>query len=142
MRLDSVLVSPASNRMWRTKLCSRGGCGKIALQGEDLCEACAKLPQSEINQRVRHEWDAWYGRWPWTGEHGLRSLVIRHNPICQICDRNPSTIADHIIPHKGNWDLFTDFKNLQGLCKECHDRKTASEDGGFGHYKDFDAVKN
>jgi 5-methylcytosine-specific restriction protein A len=31
--------------------------------------------------------------------------------------------------------LFWNETNWQPLCKECHDRKTATEDGGFGHYK-------
>jgi len=50
-----------------------------------------------------------------------------------ICNRNPSTIADHIKDHKGNWDLFRDDKNLRGICKPCHDERTARESGGFGN---------
>ena len=38
-----------------------------------------------------------------------------------------ATVADHIIPHKGNLELFWDEGNLQALCKSCHDRKTAKE---------------
>jgi 5-methylcytosine-specific restriction protein A len=41
--------------------------------------------------------------------------------------------VDHIIPHKGNKGLFWTRFNHQALCKSCHDRKTATEDGGFGH---------
>ena len=40
--------------------------------------------------------------------------------------------VDHIIPHKGDQDLFWDADNLQTLCRSCHSTKTASEDGGFG----------
>jgi 5-methylcytosine-specific restriction endonuclease McrA len=50
-----------------------------------------------------------------------------------ICNRTPSTIADHIKPHRCNFTLFFDDKNLQGVCKTCHDIKTATEDGGFGN---------
>jgi hypothetical protein len=50
-----------------------------------------------------------------------------------MCQHVASTIADHIIPHKGNWVLFCDLDNLQGLCDACHSRKTAQEDGGFGN---------
>jgi 5-methylcytosine-specific restriction protein A len=45
----------------------------------------------------------------------------------------PAEVVDHIIPHKGNMDLFWDPMNWQGLTKSDHDRKTAMEDGGFGH---------
>lgn len=55
----------------------------------------------------------------------LRLWVIQtKNPICNICHRNPSTVADHINDHKGNPQLFYSIHNLQGLCKSCHDKKT------------------
>jgi 5-methylcytosine-specific restriction protein A len=40
--------------------------------------------------------------------------------------------TDHIIPHKGDQALFWDTNNHQSLCKDCHDYKTATEDGAFG----------
>lgn len=43
-----------------------------------------------------------------------------------------ATIVDHKVPHKGDKALFWDSTNWQSLCKPCHDRKTAREDGGFG----------
>lgn len=43
-----------------------------------------------------------------------------------------STVVDHIKPHKGDQQLFWSKANHQALCKECHDTKTATEDGGFG----------
>jgi 5-methylcytosine-specific restriction protein A len=44
-------------------------------------------------------------------------------------------VVDHIIPHKGDKDLFWDSNNWQPLCKTCHDEKTAREDGAFGNPK-------
>jgi 5-methylcytosine-specific restriction enzyme A len=41
-------------------------------------------------------------------------------------------VVDHIIPHRGDMTLFWGPTNWQGLTKADHDRKTASEDGGFG----------
>ena len=82
--------------------------------------------------RIKHEWDKWYHRAYW--KKTLRPTVLARDPICVICDRNPSTIGDHIIPHKGNWTLFSDLNNLQGICEPCHAKKTAAEDGGFGNY--------
>jgi len=54
--------------------------------------------------------------------------------VCSICERNASTVADHKIPHKGSWFLFRDISNLWGICVDCHAKKTAAEDGGFGNY--------
>ena len=61
---------------------------------------------------------------------------LRANPLCVMClDRNlvtSATVTDHVKPHKGDMELFWDPDNWQALCKRCHDRKTATEDGGFG----------
>lgn len=59
----------------------------------------------------------------------LRYLVLARDPICKDpqkteCHR-PSTVADHIKDHRGDPKLFYDLANLQGLCKECHNAKTA-----------------
>ena len=80
----------------------------------------------------------------------LRNWFIKKNPLCKEClkdglitactmeIRNGSPVrvsneVDHIIPHRGNEKLKRDPKNLQTLCKSHHSRKTATEDGGFGH---------
>lgn len=61
------------------------------------------------------------------------------HPLCVECKKHgvitPSEHTDHIIPHRGDMALFWDPKNHQALCRVCHGRKTASEDGGFGNRK-------
>jgi 5-methylcytosine-specific restriction protein A len=61
----------------------------------------------------------------------LRKKVLLAHPLCVECERQgritPATVADHIVPHKGNLELFWDEENLQTLCKQCHDRKTTKE---------------
>ncbi len=81
----------------------------------------------------KRPWQHLYDRQFWRGPNGLRAFILRRDPVCVICDRNPSTIADHIKDHKGNWDLFRDDKNIRGVCKACHDERTARESGGFGN---------
>jgi 5-methylcytosine-specific restriction enzyme A len=41
-------------------------------------------------------------------------------------------VVDHIIPHRGDMTLFWNRKNWQAMSKTCHDKKTATQDGGFG----------
>lgn len=60
------------------------------------------------------------------------------HPLCECQDCRagelrimPSEVVDHIIPHQGDMKLFWDRKNWQAMSKQCHDRKTAKEDGGF-----------
>lgn len=40
----------------------------------------------------------------------------------------PATVVDHIIPHRGDPELFWAVWNWQPLTKRAHDRKTAKED--------------
>lgn len=65
-----------------------------------------------------------------------RATFLSNNPICVACLAKgfvvEATVVDHIVPHKGDMGLFWDSGNWQALCKACHDRKTAAEDGGFG----------
>lgn len=50
------------------------------------------------------------------------------NPFCAECEKAglavPATDIDHVIPHKGNQQLFWDQCNWQALCAVCHGRKT------------------
>lgn len=43
----------------------------------------------------------------------------------------PASVVDHITPHRGDPALFWAQSNWQPLCARCHNRKTATEDGGF-----------
>jgi 5-methylcytosine-specific restriction endonuclease McrA len=87
-----------------------------------------------VSQRIRNPWDRWYSLAVWCGPNGIRKMAIRRWPVCVRCNVNVSQVADHVIPHRGDWSLFTDLdNNVRGMCKPCHDAKTANEDGGFGH---------
>jgi len=76
-----------------------------------------------------------YGyRWQQTSKAFLRA-----HPLCQCqdCDEGRkrvtlATVVDHIKPHRGDMVLFWDPRNWQSMAKVCHDKKTATEDGGFG----------
>lgn len=83
-----------------------------------------------------------YG-WQW---QKFRRVWLSRHPLCgdreggssnehSLCVSSgrvvAATVVDHIVPHRDDDDLKFDAGNLQSLCKECHDRKTAREDGGF-----------
>jgi hypothetical protein len=86
-----------------------------------------------VTATARHPW---YGRAVW--HKGLRVAALQRNPICQICNRRAATRVDHIksfISPEGvvSWALFSDAANHRASCEECHNRKTATVDGGFGN---------
>jgi len=60
-----------------------------------------------------------------------RKPFLRRYPLCRHCeDRGvvrPATVVDHIKPHRGDYKLFWDQSNWQGLCVECHNRKSVGE---------------
>lgn len=76
---------------------------------------------------------------------------LRKHPLCVHCLEKgiveAAQVVDHIKPHgltealrSGDPEaihaarlLFWDSDNWQALSKVCHDRKTATEDGGFGN---------
>lgn len=66
-----------------------------------------------------------------------RLAYLQHHPLCVQCESEgkvtAASVVDHITPHKGDKGLFWDSNNWQALCKPCHSRKTAKEDGGFGN---------
>jgi 5-methylcytosine-specific restriction protein A len=60
-----------------------------------------------------------------------RAAFLAQHPLCAACQAQgrvmPATVVDHLVPHRGAAVLFWDERNWQGLCKRCHDAKTAQE---------------
>jgi hypothetical protein len=80
----------------------------------------------------RDHFSTWYKleRWRKKARHQLRI-----EPLCRYCKELghicPATIADHVVPHAGDWHRFW-FGDLQSLCKQCHDKwKRIEEEQGY-----------
>ena len=60
-----------------------------------------------------------------------RAAFLHDHPLCAECERNGIIRAadelDHIVPVRDNPDGFWDSENWQGLCRACHEAKTARE---------------
>jgi 5-methylcytosine-specific restriction enzyme A len=72
-----------------------------------------------------------YGRWNGRKLTDFRKRYLERDPLCAECKRQGriklAEEIDHIIPlHKGG--TYED-SNLQGLCKPCHQEKTAADMG-------------
>lgn len=60
---------------------------------------------------------------------------LTREPWCRYCLAGglttPAVVADHVIPHRGNWHLFATGE-LQSLCNPCHSSvKQAEEVQGY-----------
>lgn len=59
----------------------------------------------------------------------MRDIILREEPLCRPCHKRgritPAIIAEHIVPlAEGGTNAR---ENYQGICKPCHDEKTAAE---------------
>lgn len=90
------------------------------------CPVCARAAAAAFEkQRPSSGARGYTSKW-----REARAAFLQHHPRCA-CG-NHASVVDHIKPHKGDMTLFWDRLNWQPLCKRCHDRKTATQDGGFG----------
>lgn len=111
--------------------CAEVGCRQV-VKGSSRCADHEKKRKRQLEalRPSRHErgYDA-----RWVKES---KAFLARNPLCAECGKKnlvvSATVVDHIIPHLGNMTLFWNQSNWQPLCKKCHDRKTALEDGRWG----------
>jgi 5-methylcytosine-specific restriction protein A len=118
--------------------CAKVGCS--SLTSKKFCALHTGEPKrlaqlydaSRADDAVRHL----YGTRRW---RRVSLEVISLEPICRECRREPSSLADHVIPsqqyvaqHDGDTEYFFDYDNLQGLGKQCHAKKTARDSRGYG----------
>jgi 5-methylcytosine-specific restriction protein A len=63
-----------------------------------------------------------------------RKTYLMSHPLCVMCKRDgrvtPATVVDHIVPHKGDQQLFWDTANWQSLCAPHHNRDKQWEERG------------
>ncbi|MDF2567900.1 MAG: endonuclease [Oscillospiraceae bacterium] len=102
--------------------CNKIGCN--SLTRERYCELHSNIAIVKRESSSKRG----YGK-KWQKE-SKKHLAL--HPFCVECGEL-ATDVDHIIPHKGNMNLFWDKRNWQSMCGRCHSKKTAKEDGGFGN---------
>ena len=104
--------------------CKHPSCPKLVPYGTKYCDEHKALHIDE----VRSAFARGYNR-QW--QKASKAFLNAH-PLCEKCKAEgrytKATVADHIIPHRGNRELFWNRDNWQALCKHCHDVKTMTED--------------
>lgn len=83
-------------------------------------------------RKVLEPWRKWYSTAAW---RGLRIVTFERDGFrCRLCGRvegrSPMLVCDHIEPHKGDRAKFFNPKNLQTLCKPCHDSEKQRQERG------------
>lgn len=110
-----------------------GGCGRLVHKGN--CPECSRKIRKRQDATRRGALErTLYASTQWKA---ARVQWLRENPMC-VCSqcqgrRLPATVVDHDPPHHGDPDAFWDQSTWRSMAKPCHDRKTATYDGGFGN---------
>lgn len=130
----SVTYRSIGNHIMKARLCGWAGCSAIGSDGGYYCSRHRIIAEARKRQHTE-EWKNSATRGKSAEYHGLYSTsawrrrsrqFLEAHPYCARCGAR-ATITDHIIPHRGNSDLFWDESNLQALCWSCHSIKTRQE---------------
>lgn len=105
--------------------CTVPGCPRRSL-GHGLCAVHARQRSLQGDEQRGSASERGYGA-AW---RVIRDAYLADHPDCVSCGA-PATDVDHIIARR--WGGTDDEENLQALCHECHAKKTAKRDGGFGN---------
>ena len=109
------------------RICTYPGCKTIVIDAS----RCDAHPHVHTPKRVYswhfHNNKKIYGSARWKRE---RLQFLSLHPVCQRCERiglaTPATVVDHIKEISDGGPVW-DHDNWQGLCRACHNAKTASE---------------
>lgn len=124
-----------------TTLCTHSGCNANA-GTNGVCRLHKPKPKHQHKPQIKQAEPAKLARIdnrPSASKRGYdsrwrsaRLLFLNDSPLCKDClSKNITTgadVVDHIIPHRGNQQLFWDQANWQSLCSPCHAIKTHTID--------------
>lgn len=110
------------------RICRANGCHRLVGINETYCpdhQPEAKPRSTVYFEGVKQtEWRNLYSSKRWKE---LSSKCLEENPTCQKCRGAASTEVHHVIPHRGDKELFYDADNLVALCHPCHSAETRRE---------------
>jgi 5-methylcytosine-specific restriction protein A len=111
--------------MNRQTICKYPACRRTVDKNEGYCKE-HKWSKTEKEQRkkqyngYKYTYSTSYQNRKW---RAFRLRYLKYYPYCTICGEK-SEVIDHIIPHRGDEQLFWNERNYMPLCKKCHDTKT------------------
>lgn len=104
--------------------CAHPGCPRLVPKGKKYCDDHAGLHPEESRPASRRGYGSAWQR--------ARKKYLSAHPLCVECMKAgryvKATDVDHIVPHRGDVQLFWDEDNWQALCHHCHSVKSGCED--------------
>ena len=105
------------------RACPRPGCPNV--------QPCADHRHGETHaeESAARPWSRLYDSARW---RRLSARVRSRQPVCESCKAaghtpRPTRVTDHVIPHRGDLQLFYAESNLRAMCAECHNEKSRRE---------------
>jgi 5-methylcytosine-specific restriction protein A len=114
------------------RVCSQPGC-PVLIDTAGRCPAHTKAADKARGTATQRGYNT-------RGHRSFRRDVLARDPVCMICHKAMSTVADHYPASRR--DLLTQGRNPddpnagRGLCKQCHDTHTAAEQPGGWNQRD------
>ncbi len=107
--------------------CKRPGCAGLVQAG--VCSVCGPLRRASAaehdERRGSSRQRGYDARW-----ERLRAMHLASEPLCRMCKQagrtTPAVLVDHITPINDGGAILDD-RNLQSLCRSCHDDKTRED---------------
>ena len=89
---------------------------------------CTECGPKKTRSKVKREHHKLYDTQRW---RRASKLFRAYNALCVMCEQagriKPASLVDHVMPHKGDVELFWDETNWQSLCWKCHGVKSQAE---------------
>ena len=109
------------------KPCAYPGCKNLVKPTQRYCELHLKQINRDYNERRRDmQVQEIYNSARWKKVRGL--VMRRDGGLCQQCKREgritPADVVDHIVEIKDGGCVYCE-DNLEALCHNCHNKKTA-----------------
>lgn len=116
------------------KRCNKIGCRALIATSDTYCDkhtnhSYKQYEQVRASTAEGREYKQFYSAKEW---RALRYQVLLDAGFSCVECGHEATVGDHIIPTKVRWDLRLDINNIQALCHECHNKKTAEDKIKFG----------
>lgn len=112
------------------KRCNKVGCKALINTTETYCDKHSNNDY-KMYEKIRtsteegRRYKRFYDSKEWKSVR--YQAFLRDGFCCVRCGREV-TIGDHIIPTKVRWDLRLVLSNVQSMCFECHNIKTAEDE--------------
>lgn len=104
----------------------------MAVSGRKYCSEHL-IERKPFEKATRHS-EGMYNTYRWKK---LRAESIKNHPYCSECGSTENLTCDHIQDANGDPELFYMPENIEVLCSECHNRKSAEHANEIKREKQF-----